>query len=628
MRGLGQFSIRTRLTLLVGLFIAGFVGFGAVAYHTLDTLKVNGPFYRRIVQGKDVIADVLPPPKYIIESYLVTLQMLETGDQERRHRLAQRFAALKAEYENRQTFWERDLSEGKLKTLMTSTSDAPAMEFYRVAESQFIPAVLAGNDAKARHVARSTLRPLYDRHRAAIDQVVKLATERTRDDEQSTRALVYQRMALLVTFGALLLLGVSLFTWANTRQITRSLDETVEVLECVAGGDLGQVLEIESKDEIGRMATALNQMVSSLRNAFHNLELAKRREAAQANDLRAKVDQILAVVRAAGQGDLTQPLAVSGSDAIGQLGEGLNHFFASLRRSLATLNENATKLKLASTKLSDVSEQMSVSADETSAQAGAAFAAAQKVGKSVRAAATVTEQVTAATEEIARSTGAAAEVGAEAVKVATTTNETIAKLDASSAEIGKVIELITGIARKVNLLALNATIEAARAGESGRGFAVVANEVKELARQTAKATGDVRRRIAAIQSDSREAVDAIAEIGTIIHQINEIQTTIAAAAEEQAANTRAISSHVAEATKVSTEIARSTTDVAQFAEGTTLASGDTRAAAGELSRMASELQRLVSQFRIGEPPPAASGSGLHEATHESAFYSVYSGAAD
>jgi methyl-accepting chemotaxis protein len=637
MRGLQQFTIKSRLTLLVGLFIAGFVGFGAMAYRTLDTLKVHGPFYQRIVQGKDVIADVLPPPKYIIESYLVTLQMLDESSPEGRQRLAHRFANLKAEYETRQGFWMRELPEGQLRDMMVQSSDTPAMEFFRVAEEQFIPAVLEGNGARARSISRRALKPLYEEHRAVVDKIVKLAMARTREEELATGTLIHSRTAFLVLFGVLVLGGVSLFTWANARQITGSLDETVHVLESVAGGDLGQVLAIDSKDEIGRMATALNETVTSLRNAFHNLELAKRREAAQANDLRAKVDEILAAVRAAAHGDLTQRVGVTGTDAIGQLGDGLNQFFETMRGNVATLAQNAERLARASTQLSDVSEQMSVSAEETSSQAGAATSAAQKVSASVRAVATVTEQVTAATQEIARSTVEAAEVGGEAVKVAATTNQMIAKLDASSAEIGKVMELITSIAKKVNLLALNATIEAARAGEAGKGFAVVAGEVKELARQTSKATGDVRRRIAAIQADSREAVDAIAEIGTIIHQINDIQTKIAHAAEEQATNTSTIGAHVAAATTNSREIARSTIDVAQFAEGTTTGAGDTRQAANELSRMASELQRLVSQFRIDAQCPGRSVDPRPGAPSEpdtghwepgTAFYRVVGAAAE
>jgi methyl-accepting chemotaxis protein len=188
-------------------------------------------------------------------------------------------------------------------------------------------------------------------------------------------------------------------------------------------------------------------------------------------------------------------------------------------------------------------------------------------------------------------------VATHAVRVADTTNATVAKLGESSAEIGKVIKVITSIAQQTNLLALNATIEAARAGEAGKGFAVVANEVKELAKATAKATEDIGQKIEAIQADTKGAVAAIREISGIINQINDIQCTIASAVEEQTATTNEIGRNVSEAAKGSAEIARNITGVAQAAHGTTAGATDTQHAAAELGRMAAELRSLVERFR-------------------------------
>jgi methyl-accepting chemotaxis protein len=182
--------------------------------------------------------------------------------------------------------------------------------------------------------------------------------------------------------------------------------------------------------------------------------------------------------------------------------------------------------------------------------------------------------------------------------MADSANVTINKLGESSAQIGHVIKVITSIAEQTNLLALNATIEAARAGEAGKGFAVVANEVKELAKETARATEEIGRKVAAIQGDTGSVVDAIAEIGRIIGQINEIQTTIATAVEEQTATTSEIGRNVQEAAKGSTEIAENISGVAQAAQSTSSGATETQASAGELSRMAGELKRLVGQFRV------------------------------
>jgi len=152
--------------------------------------------------------------------------------------------------------------------------------------------------------------------------------------------------------------------------------------------------------------------------------------------------------------------------------------------------------------------------------------------------------------------------------------------------------------RQTNLLALNATIEAARAGEAGKGFAVVANEVKELAKETAKATEDISQKIDAIQGDTNEAVKAIKEIREIIGQVNDISTTIASAVEEQTATTNEIGRNVTEAAQGTTDIARNITGVAQSAQSTASGATETQAAAASLSQMAADLQSMVSQFRL------------------------------
>ncbi len=149
------------------------------------------------------------------------------------------------------------------------------------------------------------------------------------------------------------------------------------------------------------------------------------------------------------------------------------------------------------------------------------------------------------------------------------TNATVSSLGESSAEIGNVVKVITSIAEQTNLLALNATIEAARAGEAGKGFAVVANEVKELAQETARATEDIARRVEAIQSDTTGAVDAINRISAIIERINDFQTTISSAVEEQTATTAEMSRNVTEASTGAVQIAKNIAGVAQAARDTT-----------------------------------------------------------
>ena len=295
-------------------------------------------------------------------------------------------------------------------------------------------------------------------------------------------------------------------------------------------------------------------------------------------------------------------------EALAGVGVATNRTADTLQASMKSIAQNAQALSSSSQQLASTSQEMSSNAEETSAQASTVATATQQVTTNLNSVATGAEEMTSTVQSISSNASEAAKVAGEAVKTANAANTTVAKLGESSAEIGQVIKVITSIAQQTNLLALNATIEAARAGEAGKGFAVVANEVKELAKQTAKATEDISQKITAIQDDTKRAVDSIGSITSVINQINDISGTIATAVEEQSATTNEMSRNVQEAAKGSGEISHNIQGVAAAAESTTRGAQDTLKAAQQLTEMAVQLRALVEKFKLADSTDAASSA--------------------
>jgi methyl-accepting chemotaxis protein len=317
---------------------------------------------------------------------------------------------------------------------------------------------------------------------------------------------------------------------------------------------------------------------------------------------------VLTQAEAIAAGDLTRDdLQVRSQDELGDLTGAVNTMSASLKAMILAIMENAQHVASASEELNATSQQISATSEETSAQAGVVATASQQVNQNLQSVSTGADEMTSTIQSIASSAHEAATVASNAVQTAQSANATVGKLGQSSAEIGEVIKVITSIAQQTNLLALNATIEAARAGEAGKGFAVVANEVKELAKQTAKATEDISNKINAIQTDTKEAVEAIASISGVIQQVNDISGTIATAVEEQSATTNEMTRNVADAAKGSGEITQNIAGVAESAQGTSNSAHESQKAAHDLAEMAAELQRLVAQFKING---TTAGNGL------------------
>lgn len=312
----------------------------------------------------------------------------------------------------------------------------------------------------------------------------------------------------------------------------------------------------------------------------------------------AAVKNVRQTLTQVANGDLTGTTKVSSADEIGDIANAADAAVGSVRDTLAAINRSSCELDTAAQALRAVATEIAELSEGTSTYASTAAASAHVVHANSQALAAGTDQMETSIAEISRNAQQAANAGQQAVSAVQASTATVARLGESSTTIGEVLKLITSIAQQTNLLALNATIEAARAGEAGKGFAVVASEVKELAQETARATDDIAQRIAALRSDSAQAADAIGSIAQVIVDINQYQTTIASAVEEQGSTTIEMGRRISAAAAGSGAITTNVEDVASAARATNAKVEKAREAADKLATISDDLRQAAAAFQV------------------------------
>jgi methyl-accepting chemotaxis protein len=550
-------SIRNKILTVNAMTIVFWLVLGVVAIYSLyyvqaQTKFINGNIYPSIQAAKNInfllsrariklyklvlTRDSEKATKIWEKEYLPILPDLEKVEKDygKLTHIEEEFQAFK-EYQDKRANYEAQVTE--IYQLMRGGQ-------YDAAEE-----LLSKKNAKA----MQKMLPIVDKITEANERLAELKIK----ESEATYQMV---MNVSIILGLLSLVVAVILSLYLAGRIGKPLAEITEVTTAVASGDLSrQVNLLHSKDELGVLSRALSNMVFNLRGLISEIKENAASVASSSEELSATSTQMKQSVA---------KMAGVSSEAF-TITKDLDGNIQIVAQAVEQSNANVQEIVNASTQVECNIKEVDNAAASMSENMQTIASASEEMSAAVNTVACAMEEMSASLNEVSQQASQAARIAGKADETAEAARITMDALGNSAKEIGSVLEVIKSIASQTNLLALNATIEAASAGEAGKGFAVVANEVKELAKQSAEATEGIRLRIEEMQRNTDSAITSISEIAGVIGGINEINTTIASAVEEQTATANEISQSVSGAAQASADVSKSVIQAADFADQVT-----------------------------------------------------------